>query len=192
MHIAIISASTRINRLSHRAAQALEKALLAAGSHSVEILDLAAYRFPIMEEVLQRLPDAPDGLYDFAERVRAADAFIFVSPEYNGSYTSALKNAVDYLKESEFARKVIGTVSVSTGAMGGMRAAMNMQELILGISGIPIPQMLLVGQVAQKFDESGNLSDPAFEIKMQAFLKNFIWLAEAVVEKKLAMALSVA
>ena len=42
-----------------------------------------------------------------AEIRRQADGLLFVSPEYNGSYTAALKNAVDYLKEGEFMRKVI-------------------------------------------------------------------------------------
>ena len=184
MHIAIISGSTRINRQSHRVALALEQYLHSGYGHTAEVLDLAAYAFPIMEEVLHRLPSPPDGLFDFADRVRGADALLFVSPEYNGSYTAALKNAIDYLKESEFAQKVIGTVSVTTGPLGGMRAAMNMQELILGVAGFPSPQMLLVGQVQQKFDEQGLLLDAAFEPKIRGFLDRFLWLAEAVVEKK--------
>jgi NAD(P)H-dependent FMN reductase len=184
MHIAIISGSTRINRQSHRVALALEQYLQTDFRHTAEVLDLAAYAFPIMEEVLHRLPSPPEGLHDFADRVRGADALLFVSPEYNGSYTAALKNAIDYLKESEFAQKAIGTVSVTTGPLGGMRAAMNMQELILGVAGFPIPQMLLVGQVQQKFDEQGLLIDAAFEPKIKAFLDRFLWLAQAVVAKK--------
>lgn len=186
MHIAIVSASTRNNRLSHRVALGLEDIISMDGRGTVEVLDLAAYRFPMMEEVFHKQEDPDPGLRTFAAKVRSADAFLFVSPEYNGSYTAALKNAVDYLKESEFSRKVIGTVSVSTGAMGGMRAAMNMQELILGISGYPIPQMLLVGQVAQKFGEGGELTDEGFGPKVRAFLDHFFWLSEAVVTKKAA------
>jgi chromate reductase len=186
MHIAVISASTRNNRLSHRVALGLADILVKDGRGTVEVLDLAAYRFPIMEEVFHKQEDPEPGLRAFAAKVRGADAFLFVSPEYNGSYTAALKNAVDYLKESEFSRKVIGTVSVSSGAMGGMRAAMNMQELILGISGYPIPQMLLVGQVAQKFGEHGELVDEGFGPKVRAFLDQFAWLSEAVVAKKAA------
>ena len=137
-----------------------------------------------MEEVLHRHPNPPEGLDRFAALVRNADAAVFVSPEYNGSYTAALKNAVDYLKEGEFARKVVGIASATTGPLGGMRAAMNMQELVLGVSGFPVPQMLLVGNLPQRFDESGKLLDPAFEKSMNNFLNNFLWLAEAVVAKK--------
>ncbi len=184
MHIAILSSSTRLNRQSHRVALALQQTIENQGVHTASVLDLAAYQFPIMEEVLQKLPNPPAGLAEFAHNVKSADAFIFVSPEYNGSYTAALKNAVDYLKESEFNKKVIGVASVTSGSMGGMRAALAMQQLALGVSGYAIPQMLLVGQVAQRFDEAGNLLDPLFEKSMNSFLQHFIWLAEAVVEKK--------
>jgi NAD(P)H-dependent FMN reductase len=184
MRISIISASTRLTRMSHRVALALRQHIAQKTSHLAEVIDLAEYQFPIMEEVLHRHPNPPEGLAEFAERVRASDAFVFVSPEYNGSYTSALKNAVDYLKEGEFAGKVIGVASVTTGALGGMRAAMNMQELVLGVSGFPLPQMLTVGNVAQRFDENGALTDPAYEKNMDVFVTKFVWLAEAVKEKK--------
>ena len=186
MHISILSSSTRIDRLSHRVALALEKAINRSGQHSVTVLDLAVYNFPIMEEVLHRHPNPPEGLAEFSAEIRQSDAVLFVSPEYNGSFTAALKNAVDYLKESEFSKKVVGVVSVSAGALGGMRAALAMQQLVLGVSGFPIPQMLMVPQVASKFDESGTVLDPVFEQKIEQYLAQFQWLAEAVAEKKMA------
>lgn len=186
MHVTIISSSTRIDRLSHRVALALEKIINEQGRHTVQVLDLAAYQFPIMEEVLHKHPNPPGGLDDFAEQIRRSDAHLLLSPEYNGSYTSALKNAVDYLREQEFARKVIGVVSVSTGALGGIRGALAMQQLVLGMSGFPIPQMLTVPQVAQKLDEAGAVLDPAFQQRIETYLKHFFWLAEAVAEKKMA------
>lgn len=185
MQITILSSSTRIDRLSHRVALALEKEIARRG-HTAEILDLATYKFPIMEEVLHRHPKPPAGLSDFSGAIRQSDAHIFLSPEYNGSYTSALKNAVDYLKENEFFRKAIGVVSVTSGPTGGMRGAISMQQLVLGVSGFALPQMLLVPQVAQKFDANGELLDPAFQSKTDFFLNNFLWLAEAVTEKKRA------
>ncbi len=188
MRIAILSSSTRVNRQSHRAALGLAHFIEKHGVHTAEILDLAVSNFPLLEEVLHRHPNAPTGLAEFADQVRQADAYLFVSPEYNGSYTAALKNAVDYLKEGEFARKVIGIVSVTSGPLGGIRAALSMQQLVLGIAGIPIPQMLTIGLVGQKFDEEGQLLDPTFEKNIQTFLRHFLWLAEAVVDKKVAEA----
>lgn len=184
MHITVISSSTRIHRQSHRVALALQQFIASSGKHTAEVLDLADYHFPMLEEVLHRHPNPPEGLPDFAERIRQSDAHLFVSPEYNGSYTAALKNAVDYLKEQEFSRKVVGVVAVTTGSLGGIRAALSMQQLVLGVGGYPIPQMLTVGNVAQRFDERGTLLDPGFEKNVMAFLRHFLWLAEAVSEKK--------
>ena len=184
MHITILSASTRLNRQSHRVALALERAINQHGEHTAEILDLAEYQFPMLEEVLHRHPNPPAGLAEFAAKIRRSDAHLFVSPEYNGSYTAALKNAVDYLKEGEFSKKVVGTVSVSAGMLGGMRGALAMQQLILAISAFALPQMLTVGNLTQRFDENGHLLDPLFEKNIQNFLQHFYWLAEAVTEKK--------
>ena len=171
MHITILSSSTRIDRLSHRVALALENAINDGGIHTASVLDMAAYHFPIMEEVLHRHPNPPDGLEEFAAEVRRSDAHLFVSPEYNGTYTSALKNAVDYLKEWEFSKKAIGVVAVSAGALGGIRAALSMQQLVLGVSGFPLPQMLTVPLVGKKFDESGAFLDADFEEKLQQYLQ---------------------
>jgi NAD(P)H-dependent FMN reductase len=184
MNIAVISASTRINRKSHRVALGLVKKIDETGDHFIEILDLAEYQFPIMEETLKSLPNPPEGLVSFSKAIKKADAVIFVSPEYNGSYTSALKNALDYLSENEFTQKVVGVASVTEGPLGGMRAAQAMQQLVLGVGGYAIPQMLLVGNVSTRFDETGNLIDPTFEKKMQAFLNGFLWLSTAIVDKK--------
>lgn len=184
MHITILSSSTRILRQSHRVALGLQRFIHQEGRHTAEVLDLAEYQFPVLEEVLHKHPNPPDGLPDFAERVRRSDAHLFVSPEYNGSYTAALKNAVDYLKEQEFARKVIGVVSVTTGALGGIRAALSMQQLVLGIGGYPIPQMLTVGHVTERFDEEGLLLDAAYEKNLRTYLGHFLWLAEAVDSRK--------
>jgi NAD(P)H-dependent FMN reductase len=184
MHISILSSSTRINRQSHRVALALQQFIASSETHTAEVLDLADYQFPMLEEVLHKHPNPPEGLTDFAERILHSDAYLFVSPEYNGSYTAALKNAVDYLKSQEFSRKVVGVVSVTSGPLGGIRAALSMQQLVLGVGGYAIPQMLTVGSVAQRFDEQGTLLDPIFEKNIRTFLEHFLWLAEAVTEKK--------
>jgi NAD(P)H-dependent FMN reductase len=184
MKIAILSGSTRLHRQSHRVALALQQWLETHTLHEVDVLDLAEYRFPVLEEVFHRHPHPPAGLEEFARRVRQADAYLFVSPEYNGSYTAALKNAVDYLKDREFAHKVVGVVSVSAGALGGIRGALAMQQLVLGLGGYTIPKMLTVGQVQQRFDEQGRLLDAVFEESISQFMQDFLWLAEAVTEKR--------
>ena len=183
MKVTIISASTRILRRSHSVALFLKNQIELRG-HFAEILDLAAYQFPVFDEVLAKQPDPSPALLEFSHKIRHSDAVLFISPEYNGSYTSALKNAVDYLKDQEFAQKVIGSVSVSAGMLGGIRAALNMQELALAVGGFVLPQMLLVSEVGKRFSETGGLLDQGFQPKVDVFLDAFLWISEAVVEKK--------
>ena len=180
MHIVIISSSTRIQRKSHRVALFLAQYIVEKTQHTTEILDLAAYKFPIMEEQLKNMAHPPEGLRAFSNALIAANAVVFVSPEYNGTYTAALKNALDYLGENEFTKKVIGVASVTDGPLGGMRGAQAMQQLVLGVGGFPVPQMLLVPHVHQKIDENGALLDAEFERKISFFVNGFIWLSEAV------------
>ncbi len=184
MHIVIISSSTRNQRKSHRVALFLAERIATTTNHTTEILDLAEHKFPLMEEPLKHMANPPAGLRAFSDAIIAADAAVFVSPEYNGAYTSALKNALDYLSENEFTRKVVGVASITDGPMGGMRGAQAMQQLVLGVGGYPIPQMLLVPQVHEKFDETGQLLDAAFERKVNFFLNGFFWLSEAVTARK--------
>ncbi len=184
MKISIISGSTRINRQSHRVSLNLFETLKNQTHHEIHLLDLAEYQFPVFEEVLKKHPNPPKGLADFAEIIAGSDAYIFVSPEYNGSYSASLKNALEYLKENEFSKKVIGVASVSTGGLGGIRGAIQMQQLVLGIGGYCMPGMYLVPQVQGKFDESGKLLDETFAIKTNNFIKEFLWFAEAVHEKR--------
>lgn len=184
MKIAIVSGSTRINRQSHKVSLHLLRVLQQYAVHEVILVDLAEYKFPVFEEVLPKHPNPPAGLDTFAEVIKSSDAFLFVSPEYNGSYSASLKNALEYLKENEFSKKVIGVVSVSAGMMGGIRGALQMQQLVLALFGYAMPQMLLVPQVQHKFDENGDLKDDTYQPKVQSFLKDFLWLAEAIDAKQ--------
>ena len=115
-----------------------------------------------------------------AEMVFEADAFILVSPEYNGGYSPAMKNLLDYFPKQN--RKAFGLCTSSPGAMGGMRAAMQLQLLSLALWGIPSPQILLVPAVDSKFDEQGHLQDANFERSIDVFVRDFLWLAERLTD----------
>ncbi len=180
MNIVVISASTRINNNTLRVSKFLAEQLVTFHKQEVNLLDLGALRFPVMEEVIPKHPNLPDGLIEFQQAIVNADGALFVSPEYNGSFSPSLKNAVDYLKNKEFTRKPIGIVSISTGSLGGIRGALQMQQLVLGVGGYSFPQMLTVGNVTAKFDEAGLLLDTAYQKNVDGFLSEFLFLTEAI------------
>lgn len=96
MKIAIISSSVRIGRQSHKVAVELQRKLMQKEDIDIHanLIDLADYQIPHMESVLAKHPDPPQDLVKIGEQLQEADAIIFVSPEYNGGYSSALNNLV--------------------------------------------------------------------------------------------------
>jgi NAD(P)H-dependent FMN reductase len=173
MKITIVSGSTRPGRTSHRVALALEKAIK---SHEFDcfILDLQALALPEFRERFQLIPEKPDSLLAVSAQLQAADGIIFVTPEYNGGITSALKNLIDTFGKTEFAGKPIGVATASTGVMGGVRAAYQLQQTILALQAYPQPQLLLVGEVTKQLDEAGEVVNPAFSAKIEAFVGAFV------------------
>ena len=184
MKIAIISASTRTGRQSHKVALGLELALTKFDNISTELIDLKAVNLPVFEEVMDKAVVKQEEIKTLHEQLNTADAFVFVTPEYNGNYSSALQNMVDHYPKSTFAKKAVGIVTVTTGALGGMRAALHLQQFILAFWGIPSPQMLLVPTVQNKFDETGNILDENFTKSIHSFLNDFTWLAKALKDAK--------
>ncbi|MFL5731139.1 MAG: NADPH-dependent FMN reductase [Cytophagaceae bacterium] len=183
LKIAIILASTRIGRQSHKPAKYLLTKLNERPEVRAELLDLADYNFPILEERLAFHPHPTDRLKEFSQKLTEADSIILVSPEYNSGYSGVLKNTVDYFR-IEFSKKPIGVVAVSAGALGGINASTQMQLLVLGLGGYPMPLKLLIPNVQKTFPEDGNTSDPQIEKNAGNFMNEFIWFSEAIRTKK--------
>ena len=184
MKIAIISSSTRTGRQSHKVALGLELALSKFEHISTEVIDLKAANLPVFEDTMEKAITNKDEIQTLHAQLTSADALIVVTPEYNGNYSSALQNMVDHYPKSTFAKKAVGIVTVTTGPLGGMRAALHLQQFILAFGAIPSPQMLLVATVQNKFDELGNLIDENFSKNIQSFLNEFNWLANALYNAK--------
>jgi NAD(P)H-dependent FMN reductase len=186
--IAIISASTRKHRLSHRVSLHLKQHLSGIG-YQTSLVDLNEFKIPLFEETIDKLDEPNDGLNEINKIISQADAIIFISPEYNGSYTSALKNLVDHYPKSVFHRKPMGAVSVTTGALGGMRCAMQLHDLSTALYGLTLPQALLVPQVHKKFDIDGTLIDKTFIKNIELFLNDFLWLTDLTVGQRISFTL---
>ena len=146
------------------------------------ILDVRSYPLPLLQKVYTTVDDAPEEFSELAKRVFSAHAFIIVTPEYNGSYSPAMQNVFDHFPKQH--RKVFGLVTASPGALGGIRAAMQLQQFVMALFGIPSPYMLVTPQVDKKFDVEGNLIDPGFQKAVDTFVNEYLWLAEKLVEEK--------
>lgn len=185
MKIAIISGSPRGNSISHRVAVHLENILKERTDHEVDIIDLREVEMPQLQKVFTSIESTPEKYRDVATKMFEANAYILVTPEYNGSYSAPLKNLLDHFPKQH--HKVFGIVTASTGMLGGVRAALQLQELIFALFGIGSPYMLVTPQVDKKFDIDGNLLDAGFEKSIDLFINEFVWLAEKIVDEKVSV-----
>lgn len=183
MKITIISGSPRQQSVTVRVAKYLLKYFSEKYSaHQFQFVNLQEHQIPFIQKVWSTLNDVPEEFKPVAEKIYSADAFVLVTPEYNGSMSSALRNLFDHFPKQT--KKVFGIVTASEGVMGGIRAAVAMQNQICAWFGIPCPNMLIVGNMDKRFDAEGNLLEEKFINNIMSFGNEFIWLAEAVANKK--------
>jgi NAD(P)H-dependent FMN reductase len=179
MNIEILSGSPRTDSITHRIALFLQRYLQQKSQHNVGIIDVRDWDVPSLLQSGWSSPEkAPKELRPLAERMFAAEAFILLSPEYNGSYSGALKNLLDHFPKQT--RKPFGIATASPGALGGIRAAQQMQLLVAALFGIGSPYMMVVPTVQNKFDEEGNLIDDNFQKSIDVFVTEFLWLSESI------------
>src|SRR3954469_9971833 len=158
-NVAVLVGSLRKASLNRKVATQL--AVLAPASLKLEIVeigDLALYS----EDTDGA--SAPAAWTTFRQRVKAADAVLFVTPEYNRSVPGVLKNAIDVgsrpYGQSVWDGKPGAVVSVSPGGLGGFSANLHVRQL-LGILNAPTMQQpeAYIGSAAGLFDTAGNLID---------------------------------
>ena len=184
MKIEIISGSPRVNSVTRRVALNLKKWLDANTDHETGIIDVKDWNLPPVQSVFVSVEKTPDEFKSLAQRIFDADAFILVTPEYNGSYSPAMKNLLDHFPKQH--HKPFGIVTASPGALGGIRASQQLLQLIPALFGIASPYLLIVPTVDKKFDEAGNIIDSSFEKSVHNFISEFIWLSESIIKMKAA------
>lgn len=178
-HIAILSASVRTGRASHRVALFFKSYLEAHNLATCEILDLHLYQFPLFDERLKYQPDPSPAVLDFASRIKKADGVIIVTPEYNGGYPASLKNVTDLLYE-EWHRKPVAISTASDGGFGGTQVITSLQFSLWKMRAWTVPAMFPVPFVDKSFDEQGNLlNTAALEKRAASFIKELLWCITA-------------
>ncbi len=153
--LSIIIGSTRPGRAGPVYANWLEEFAREHGAFEPVVTDIAAFDLPILDE-----PHHPRlGKYEhehtkaWSKAIDAADAFVFVTPEYNYFAAPAIVNAVDYLSR-EWAYKPAGFLSYG-GVSGGMRAVQATKPLLTTVKVMPIPEAVTLPMHLNSRDEKG-------------------------------------
>lgn len=182
MKVAILLGSVRKGRQSHKLGYYINKQLKKRGAFT-DLIDLAELRLPIYGTGEE---DIDVNALEIGARLMKAEAIILITPEYHGSFSGALKNALDYFGD-EFRKKAVGIVAASSGRMGGINASTQLQHVVSSMGGYPVPLKLLVPDIQNAFTP---LLEPTNEriAKMTSdFLTEFTWFAEAIAEKRKAV-----
>ena len=153
--ILIFYGSYRRDRQGIRLADYLVKAFAATGT-GAELVDAKAVNLPILDRMYKEYPkgEAPPALERLAGKIRGADAFVFVTGEYNWGVQPGLKNLTDHFLE-EWAWRPAAIASYSAGRFSGVRAGSAWHGILSEMGMIVVSSTLAVGGIGQALDEAG-------------------------------------
>ena len=156
----VVIASTRPGRAGLPIGQWAAEAAAKHGGFDVELVDLEEMRLPLLDE-----PHHPrmgqytkDHTLRWSEKVSAADAFVFVTPEYNYGPPPALLNAVNFLY-AEWAYKPAAFVSYG-GVAAGLRSVQVLKQVLTTLRMVPIPEGVAIPFVFEHLSPTGLTPPP--------------------------------
>ncbi|CAG7624768.1 NADPH-dependent FMN reductase [Paenibacillus allorhizosphaerae] len=151
MNIVIIAGSNRKASTGTRLTEYAERVMRQAGHH-VTLFDL--YRTPLPFYSPDDSHEEHAGLKQLKQLLKAADAVVLATPEYHGSVSGVLKNALDHLGSEHFGGKPVLSVSSSGGAVG-VSSLQQMQAIVRNLHGINCPEWISIGGSQRRFFEAG-------------------------------------
>ena len=165
-----------MRRKSYNLALLRAAAELAPAGMTIEIYDRLGDVPAYNEDV--REAGRPEPVVHITEAIRAADGILIATPEYNYSIPGVLKNAIDWVSRppqtSPLKNKPAAIMSASTGISGGMRAQLHLrQSFVFTETPAMLRPEVIVPKAAERFDESGRLTDEATRKFIASFLQDF-------------------
>ena len=170
--VAVVVGSLRKGSLNRKLAQAL--VANAPSPLSLEIVEIG--ELPLYNQDDDKQPPAPSAA--FKGKIAAADAVLFVTPEYNRSVPGVLKNAIDVASrpygQSAWSGKPAGVITVSPGAIGGFGANHHLRQSLVFLD-MPVLQQpeAYIGGAGDLFDDAGGFKKPETKQFLDKFLAAF-------------------
>ncbi|KQN20355.1 MULTISPECIES: NADPH-dependent FMN reductase [unclassified Sphingomonas] len=153
--VLIFYGSYRSDRQGIRLAEWLVRAFAERGA-SAELIDARAVDLPMLDRMYKEHPtgEAPPALEALAEKIRTADAFVFVAGEYNWGVQPGLKNLTDHFLEEWYWRPA-AIVSYSAGRFAGARAGLAWHGILSEMGMVVVSSTIAVGGIGHAFDATG-------------------------------------
>jgi NAD(P)H-dependent FMN reductase len=177
----IVIASTRPGRGGSAVGTWFTERATEHGGFEITVVDLAEFTLPLLDE-----PNHPRlrnyvnrHTHEWSAMVDAADAFAFVTPEYNHGYPASLKNAIDYLHH-EWRFKPVGFISYG-GVAAGTRSVEQLQQVVTAVKLTPVIEQVNVPFYQQFIDDEGVLqANEVMETAAVALLDQLVRLERAL------------
>ncbi len=177
----IIIASTRPGRKSPALGNWIFEVAEKHTEFSVELLDLAEINLPFLDE-----PNHPrlqkytkEHTKKWSAQIESADAFIFVTPEYNFGYPATLKNAIDFLN-NEWLYKPVAFVSYG-GIAGGTRSMQALKQVISALNMVPVVEAVNVPFFTKYIDEQNKFNaDEGINKAAEAMMKELLMWTDSL------------
>lgn len=168
-NILVFYGSYRADRMGIRLADFIVKSLQARGAQP-ELIDAKAVNLPMLDRMYKEYPKggAPEALETLAGKIRAADAFVFVTGEYNWGVQPGLKNLTDHFLEEWFWRPA-AIASYSAGRFSGVRAGTAWHSILSEMGMVVMSSTLAVGPISQTLDAQGEPTGDAGNSLKRAF-----------------------
>lgn len=180
--ILVFYGSYRSDRLGIRLADFIVSGLRARGE-DVELIDAKAVGLPMLDRMYKEYPvgSAPQAMQALADKIRAADAFVFVTGEYNWGMQPGLKNLTDHFLEEWFWRPA-AIASYSAGRLAGARSSLLWHGTLSEMGMVAISSTISAGPIAQTLDADGRPIGEAGKSLARSFLRfadDLAWWTEA-------------
>ena len=183
----VFAGSTRQQSFNRRLARATAANARDAGAQ-VTLLELSDFDIPFYNADLEA-QGTPADVIRLKEILWRHPAWIICSPEYNASYTALLKNTIDWASSpakshpdwqdglKSFRGKVVGMLSASPGALGGLRAQSHLAPLLVNLECWLAPKAFALGSAGSAFDDTGALVQQAHRDRVRAVVDQVLWAA---------------
>ena len=158
--ITILGFAGSLRRNSYNKALLRAALELAPEDAKIKIFDLEGIP-PFNQDLEDQMPEK---VQKFKAKIRAADALLIATPEYNYSLPGVLKNAIDWASrppgDNSFEGKPVAIMSASPGTLGGARAQYHLRQVLVSLNMYAINRPeVIVASTDEKIDEKGNLKD---------------------------------
>lgn len=180
--ILVLYGSYRSDRMGIRLADFIVKGLREHGAE-VELIDAKAIGLPMLDRMRKEYPkgEVPAAMEELAQKIIAADGFVFVTGEYNWGFQPGLKNLTDHFLEEWFWRPA-AIASYSAGRFSGARAALAWHGTLSEMGMVVISSTIAVGPIGQSLSETGEPTGEggkALARSFPRFADDLMWWVEA-------------